>query len=152
MSRWEGTSLLEKDSFYCFEDCFKDSCYVFMTSGLTWMVNRNICRSCGGDLVSIETEEEWKFITGEIQNRSTSVWCIGLKKKEKNWTWVSGKPLTISKWKDQQPSNNNRVAFIIRKSDSGEPGISTDPKRRDSKAFICEMPQGKIQIRQLSVQ
>ena len=68
-----------------------------MASGLAWMVNRNFCRSCGGDLVSIETEEEWKFITGEVQNRSTSVWCIGLKKKEKNWTWVSGKPLTIKK-------------------------------------------------------
>ena len=26
-----------EDSFSYFEDCFKDSCYVFMASGFTWM-------------------------------------------------------------------------------------------------------------------
>ena len=39
----------------------------------------------GGDLVSIETEEEWNFINDEIQRRNTTSydnrWSIGLTKK-----------------------------------------------------------------------
>ena len=57
----------------------------------------------GGDLVSIETEEEWNFINDEIQRRNTTnydnKWSIGLtKKKAGNWSWVSGRTLTICKW------------------------------------------------------
>ena len=141
-----------EDSFSYFEDCFKDSCYVFMASGFTWMFNRDYCRDCGVDLVSIETEEEWFFIDGEIRNRYTAEWYIGLEKKERNWTWVSERPVTISKWRANQPSNNNKVAFIIRESDSSEQGISTDPAGTDPKAFICEMPKGKTNLRLLSAQ
>ena len=49
-----------------------------------------------GYLVSIETEEEWQFINREIQKRGTwnaSAWHIGLKKKGKVWTWLSGETL-----------------------------------------------------------
>ena len=114
--------------------------------------NRDYCRDCGVDLVSIETEEEWFFIDGEIRNRYTAELYIGLEKKERNWTWVSERPLTISKWRANQPSNNNKVAFIIRESDSSEQGMSTDPAGTDSKAFICEMPKGKTNLRLLSAQ
>ena len=104
-----------------------------MASGLAWMFNRGYCRDCGVDLVSIETEEEciWFFIDSEIRNRYTVEWYIGLEKMERN---------------------NNRVAFMVRESDSGEQGLSTDPAGRDPKAFICEMPKGKTNLRLLSAQ
>ena len=80
-----------EDSFPYFEDC------VSMASGFTWMFNRGYCRDCGVDLVSIETEEEWFFIDSEIRNRYTVEWYIGLEKMERNWTWVSERPLKIEK-------------------------------------------------------
>ena len=49
----------------------------------------------GGDLVSIETEEEWNFINDEIQRRNTTNydnrWSIGLTKK--------GRELDLGEWK-----------------------------------------------------
>ena len=48
-----------------------------------------------GDLVSIETEEEWNFINDEIQRRNTTNydnrWSIGLTKK--------GRELDLGEWK-----------------------------------------------------
>ena len=63
------------------------------------MFNRGYCRDCGVDLVSIETEEEciWFFIDREIRNRYTVEWYIGLEKMERNWTWVSERPLKIER-------------------------------------------------------
>ena len=53
----------------------------------------------GGDLVSIETEEEWNFINDEIQRRNTTNYDNKKKKKKAgNWSWVSGRTLTICKW------------------------------------------------------
>ena len=80
-----------EDSFPYFEDC------VSMASGFTWMFNRGYCRDCGVDLVSIETEEEWFFIDSEIRNRYTVEWYIGLGIMERNWTWVSERPLKIER-------------------------------------------------------
>ena len=62
---------------------------------------RETCQNQGGDLVSIETEQEWNFINDQIQRRITAhyenKWSIGLTKKAGNWTWVNGRPLTICK-------------------------------------------------------
>ena len=79
----------------CQATCFKDSSYIFSKSGEDWDENRIVCNDQGGDLVSIETEEEWQFINGEIQKRTTSntsAWHIGLLKiYAGDWTWLSGK-------------------------------------------------------------
>ena len=88
----------------------------------------DVCFSQGGDLVSIETEEEWQFIRNEIQQRGTgnsSAWHIGLKKNGWVWTWVSGlwkrdgvwiwnsgEQLNISKWRDSEPDGNEKKAEI----------------------------------------
>ena len=49
-----------------------------------WMVLA-LEQRLGGDLVSIETEEEWNFINDEIQRRNNTnydnKWSIGLTKK-----------------------------------------------------------------------
>ena len=121
-----------------------------MGSGLTWNFNRYFCKSCGGDLVSIETKEEWNFITGEIRNRSTSHWSIGLVKIDGKWTWVSGRPLTITKWRDNQQSNNKLEVFIVRVSGGQE--LSTLPAGAAVNNFICEFPKGRTQLRLLSAQ
>ncbi|XP_022777926.1 snaclec alboaggregin-B subunit alpha-like [Stylophora pistillata] len=46
----------------CHSDCSKDSCYEFKKEKKTWKDARNACKEKRGDLVSIETEEEWDFI------------------------------------------------------------------------------------------
>ena len=126
----------------CQATCFKNSSYIFSKSGRGWSDNRHVCFEQGFDLVSIETEEEWKFIKHEIQKRgtwNTSAWHIGLWKIGGVWTWTSGKKLNISKWRDSEPDGNDDYAEIS-KNGSLFNGIS------DENAYICEIPGGKITL------
>ena len=127
----------------CQATCFKNSSYIFSKSGRNWYANWHVCNDQGGYLVSIETEEEWKFISHEIQKRgasNTSAWHIGLEKEYKpDWTWESGEPLNILKWRDSEPGSSDNCAEI---SENG--GLFNGISCNDENAFICEVPGGKI--------
>ena len=156
--------------FYHFVECskitFENSWYLFSVRreylrlnevyGGSWLSNRGTCQSQGGDLVSIETEEEWKFINDVIQRRDTkiqnekdyeNIWEIGLTKKAGNWTWVNGRPLTICKWGEGEPSGEHNAAVMYRRSRNGERGvfgsvIGITQKKRP--AYICDISRGKL--------
>ena len=126
----------------CQATCFKNSSYIFSKSGRGWYQNREVCYSQGGNLVSIETEEEWKFIKHEIQKRgtwNTSAWHIGLWKIGGVWTWLSGKQLNISKWRDSEQDGNGEYAEISKNG-----GLFNGIPWSDENAYICEIPGGKI--------
>ena len=126
----------------CQATCFKNSSYIFSKSGRGWYDNRDVCYEQGFDLVSIETEEEWKFIKHEIQKRDTwdtSAWHIGLWKINEVWQWLNGEKLNISKWRDSEPDGNDGYAEI---SKSG--GLFNGISQNDENAYICEIPGGKI--------
>ena len=57
---------------------------MFTKSGKTFTENQNSCQDKGGDLVSMETEEEWTFINSQIQALTlaggVNAWQIGLRK------------------------------------------------------------------------
>ena len=84
---------------YHFVECpnitFNNSWYIISVYGWSWSWNRDNCQRRGGDLISIETEEEWNFIKNEIQSRNTTNydnrWSIGLEKK--------GQELDLGEWK-----------------------------------------------------
>ena len=104
--------------------------------------NAHVCYSQGGHLVSIDTEEEWQFISHEIQKRgtsNTSAWHIGLLKRDGDWIWWNGEKLRISKWRDSQQDGNENYAEISKNG-----GLFNGISRFDENAFICEMPGGKI--------
>ena len=115
--------------------------------GWSWHRNRDICKSQGGDLVSIETEEEWNFISDEIQRRNKKKsykhrWSIGLTKKAGNWTWVSGRPLTIFKWGQGKPSGEYNTALMYKRSSNDV--FLSDNIRISREAYICEYSNGKF--------
>ena len=48
------------------------SCYTFVSDqSRTWRKARTSCKDNKKDLVAIETEREWQFITNELKNRTT---------------------------------------------------------------------------------
>ena len=126
----------------CQATCFKNSSYIFSKSGRGWYDNRYVCYQQGFDLVSIETEEEWKFIKHEIQKRgtwSTRAWHIGLWTVDRVWTWLSGEKLNISKWRDSEQDGNGEYAEISKNG-----GLFNGINQSDENAYICEIPGGKI--------
>ena len=126
----------------CQATCFKNS-YIFSKGVRDWNNSRRVCNEQGFDLVSIETEEEWQFISNEIQKRGTcnatgachiNLWKIG-----GVWTWLSGKQLNISKWRDSGPDGNDDYAEISRNR-----GVFNGISWNDKNEYICEIPVGKI--------
>ena len=108
---------------------------------MKWQQARASCKYKKKDLVAMETEREWQFITNALKNRTAknNEWHIGLfwKRTVSNWTWVNGKPLTITKWRDSEPSRNSLYALI------GEGKF--DAIRGDiGRAWICEEETGVI--------
>ena len=140
---------------YHFVECpkitFNNSWYIISVSGWSWSWNRVICQSQGGDLISIETEEEWNFIDNEIQRRNNTNydnrWSIGLEKMAGNWTWVSGRPLTICKWGKGEPSGEHNATFMNKLNRNGEQGVFGSINRlRQGYAYICEIANGKFLV------
>ena len=152
------TIILTNESCFIFigsgELCFGNSCYVISEKGETWAENQKSCKAEGGDLVSMETEDEWQFVNSEIRNLTlpgASEWHIGLK-KEGDWKWVSGSPLTIEKWQRYEPSGDGNVAVMSKDYPSGSQGLFNDLPGQIPKAFICEIPKGKmISERQMGI-
>ena len=127
----------------CQATCFKNS-YIFSKSSRDWNNSRRVCKDQGFDLVSIETEEEWQFISNEIQKRGTwnaSAWHIGLWKIGEVWTWLSGEQLNISKWRDSEPEDTEDYAEISKNG-----GLFNGISRNDKNGYICEIPGGKITL------
>ena len=134
----------------CQATCFKNSSYIFSKSEgkremkRDWNNSRRVCNEQGFDLVSIETEEEWQFISYEIQKHgtwNTGAWHIGLWKIDGVWTWLSGEQLNISKWRDSEPDGNDNYAEISRNR-----GLFNGISRNNKNAYICEIPRGKITL------
>ena len=89
-----------------------------------------------------ETEEEWQFINREIQKRgtwNTSAWHIGLEKNGGVWTWLSGKQMNISKWRDSEPGGDDKRAEISKNG-----GLFNSISTLSRNAYICDTPGGKI--------
>ena len=91
---------------------FKNSWCIFSVNGSYWLWNRKACQNQGGDLASIETEEEWNFIQRHNTTHNENIWSIGLTKKAGNWTWVSERLLTIWKWGQGEQSLEHDAAFM----------------------------------------
>ncbi|XP_066022614.1 CD209 antigen-like protein A [Pocillopora verrucosa] len=132
---------------------FKNSRYIISGAHIVlvyyWLWAREAGQNQGGDLVSIETEDEWNFINDQIQRRNTTYyknkWSIGLTKKAGNWTWVNGRPLTICKWEQGEPRGEHDAAFMYKRSSNGEQGVFGGFNviiMAYQHAYICEISEG----------
>lgn len=130
------------------EGCFRFSCYNFTKRGTKWSENRNRCQKIKGDLVAIETEAEWSYIIRYLRHyflrRTPNEWQIGLR-KNRTWTWINGKPLTINKWSENQPGGDGNVTVMYKNFPEGSNnyGLFNDLRADIHKPFICELAQGK---------
>ncbi|XP_028514196.1 uncharacterized protein LOC114574811 [Exaiptasia diaphana] len=148
----------------CLAHC---SCYTFHdTNRNRWAESNQDCETRNGTLVSMETEDEWNFITSEIQKINSTAninndWFIGLSiarkelekynsledKRKAGWSWTSGQKLTInSKWQRNEPNNRGRYddyCVVISKNwPKGKYGFIKDVNCFFQHPYICEYDAG----------
>ena len=113
---------------------------------MMWRQARTSCKYNKKDLVAMETEREWQFITNELKNRTAkkNEWHIGLfwNRTVSNWTWVNSKPLTVTKWQDSDTSGNSHYAVIAKESPRGSYGKFDSIRGDIDRAWICEEETG----------
>ena len=98
----------------------------------------------------IESEQEWQFITNEIQNKTNhplNEWFIGLKNNltTKRWTWINGKSLAIDKWSKvgNNPDPDDFYGMIHKEYPRGVKGLfSTFRGDHVRIGWICEVETG----------
>ena len=97
----------------------------------------------------MESEQEWQFITNEIQNKTFSPlneWFIGLEKNSKTqrWTWINGKSLTIDKWdkSNNNPDPDDSYGLIYKDYPKGSKGLFRTFRGDVRRGWICEEETG----------
>ena len=97
----------------------------------------------------MESEQEWQFITNEIQNKTgnpRNEWFIGLEKnlKTQKWTWINGKSLTIDKWykSGNNPDPNDSYGLIYKDYPKGSKGLFSTFRGDLRRGWICEEETG----------
>ena len=110
--------------FFCFtglihalSNCSNYTFHENSIEGRNWEQSRWLCQNLsGGDLVSIEEENERIFVRDIIKNLSAIKYFIGLKKEEGDWKWLSnGKSIHAtqgeSPWASGQPSGTENINY-----------------------------------------
>ena len=131
---------------------FDNSSYTFYGSSVgtfIWEKSNQHCKDTGSKLVSIESQEEWKFLKNTIQGiRATKEYFIGLKKdsESEGWRWISdnSKVAAITSkitfpWATSEPSGDGNCAEMYNfKGNIGKFNdlICTKPYPR--RGYICE--------------
>ena len=99
----------------------------------------------------MESEQEWQFITNEIQNKTGiphNEWFIGLEKNSttNRWTWINGKSVTIDKWSDAgirvNPDPADSYGMIHKEYPDGFKGSFSTFKDSVYRGWICEEETG----------
>jgi hypothetical protein len=130
------------------------SCYTFHghQSLKSWSESQSLCQENKGDLVSMETVEEWKFIKTQIQNKTTkpsgsNEWWIGLVRRDGEWKWLSNHSLTYDdRWQQGKPDNiaERKYVRIAKNYPPGTYGLFANMRKVLQRGTICEYKiQGK---------
>ena len=98
----------------------------------------------------MESEQEWQFITNEIQNKTGNLyneWFIGLEKNSTTWrwAWINGKSVTIDKWSNAGINSDpaDSYGLIHKEYPKGVKGaFSTFRNDRLRRGWICEEETG----------
>ncbi|KAK4303964.1 hypothetical protein Pmani_024063 [Petrolisthes manimaculis] len=90
---------------------YNDHCYLVLSSGrqhtpTTWQASRDRCRSKGGDLVSIHSNQENEWLVSKIFGLSDEVlWVGGVGARGSGFHWVDGTTFDFNLWAAGEPDN-----------------------------------------------
>jgi C-type mannose receptor len=131
---------------------YSDSCYRILqhrgsVPATSWEDARAYCQVLGGDLASIGTQEEGRFLQRQLSSYGTTAFWLGLYRNSsgeianEGWVWMDGTALKYKKWGWSEPNNFNKIERC------GEiyanTGYWNDASCSESRSSICERKKGK---------
>ncbi|MEQ2309297.1 hypothetical protein AMECASPLE_037139 [Ameca splendens] len=136
-----NTEGVEQKNCFIFWSSFKDHCYKYVATPMTWADAELYCLSQEANLVSIHSEEEENFVKLLIRNFDVAegVNWIGLSDAQKDGTyfWSDGSNFTFSFWKDGEPNNSGGPEPCVH-TNWGTARKWNDKVCTDKYAFVCK--------------
>ncbi|XP_066466244.1 rheacalcin-1-like [Tiliqua scincoides] len=100
---------------------YNDHCYDYTEQKMDWEQAEGYCRKMGGHLLSLNFEQEHKFIATQLTRKSFSedVWMgLSVTKETCNWDWSDNSLLTYSAWGDVTDDLRNKHCAVLGGSSS----------------------------------
>uniref|UniRef100_A0A8C6TCA9 C-type lectin domain-containing protein n=1 Tax=Neogobius melanostomus TaxID=47308 RepID=A0A8C6TCA9_9GOBI len=109
--------------------------FMFQSSAVSWAHAQQRCLALGGNLATIHTSGEERFVKGIAEGKTA--W-IGLSDAQMNgfWFWINSSPLKYTNWCPGEP-NNDRSQHCVQINYSGN-RCWDDVQCYESLPFVCE--------------
>ncbi|KAL3837095.1 hypothetical protein ACJMK2_022476 [Sinanodonta woodiana] len=123
----------------CITDDTSIHCYEIVDTLITWKNASDLCKYDGGNLVTIESAEEQKYITDVIKRmflKARSLW-IGsdMLHPEEERAWSNGEKLSYENWAKGEPNNVDMENCVILRTNNS---MWNDVKCTEKNGYICE--------------
>ncbi|MCL2059434.1 MAG: stalk domain-containing protein, partial [Oscillospiraceae bacterium] len=98
--------------------------YQRLEVGMTWSQAKTYAESLGGHLATITSAGEQSFIESLLADGGkNSYWLGGYRTEGRNFAWVTGEPMTYTRWASRQPDNytgyDDRLMIYNRQNGDG---------------------------------
>merc|ERR1712168_1243154 len=121
---------------------YRYKCYRFFSSPKTWVQAEKHCLNLGGNLASLHSVEEHKFITDLVWGSSGDfpiTWIGGHDAvQDRMWFWSDGSRFDYQLWHTGQPNNAGGSGIVL--NYSGEGSNWYDISFGGSYPFVCARP------------
>ncbi|MBN3302177.1 lactose-binding lectin l-2 isoform X2 [Amia ocellicauda] len=121
---------------------FKDQCFEFIDHEKSWLDAELHCLGLGGNLASVHTEEEYKFLLQELHHHNSSndkAWLGGSDHyQEGQWLWTDGSVWKYTHWSAGEPNNLEAHQDCL-EMNFGDDHAWNDQDCSHTLPFICEM-------------
>ena len=79
-----------------------------LTPEISWSEAQNFAQNMGGNLVTINSQQENQWLVKTFVTEETKFFWIGIndQKREKHFCWISGEESNYSKWAKGEPNDN----------------------------------------------
>ncbi|XP_031150853.1 galactose-specific lectin nattectin-like isoform X3 [Sander lucioperca] len=111
---------------------FGSRCFSFNFKGKSWTDAESFCKSKGGNLASVHSEEEHVFLrdfVNQVTGENKQTWMGGFDSvKEGEWMWSDGSTFDYKHWGPGQPDNHRVAEHCLQMNHHGKWNDNLCPK------------------------
>lgn len=108
-NKWDFMLYKNNESYQQIADStHKNHRYRLLDESLTWQEAKAKCEEMGGHLVTLNSEEEQKYIEKLLENGTKKQYWIGMSRSDNELKWVTGEEISYENWDSGEPNGSGR--------------------------------------------